>query len=77
MVLRMLTPKEVAEELGVDPDAIYEWIANGELEAEDLGRRSVPRWRITRVALEGFRARRRRPTPIAKPAETAERGQDR
>ena len=76
MVVRMLTPKEVAEELGVDPDAIYEWIAKGELPAEDLGRRSVPRWRITRAALEDFLARRRA-TRSAQPAKEANRAQDR
>lgn len=44
----------------MDTDAIYGWIRNGELEAQNLGRASQPRWRIARSAIEDFKARRRR-----------------
>ncbi len=56
---RMLTPREVADELRVDTDAVYDWIASGEIEAEDMGRASQRRWRISRAALAAFRERRR------------------
>lgn len=68
-------PSEVAEELGVDTDAIYEWIRTGELEAQDLGRGSVPRWRIARSAIEAFKRKRARGFP--RDVTTAIHGEDR
>jgi excisionase family DNA binding protein len=57
---RMLTPVEVAEELGVDRDKVLAWVKNGELSAVNLATKANgrPRYAIDRREIENFLVRR-------------------
>jgi excisionase family DNA binding protein len=65
--LRMLTPPQVAEQLGIDAAKVITWIRSGELPAANVATRvgGRPRWRIGPNDLEAFLERRRSPTPPA------------
>jgi len=63
----MLTPPQVAKQLGVNPDKVRAWIASGELKATNVVLRhglSRPRYRIAEADLEVFKqARAAQPAP--------------
>jgi predicted site-specific integrase-resolvase len=65
-----LTPPQFAEQLGVDPSKVLNWIRSGNLRAFDVrGDGSTrPRYRITIDAIVEFEARRsaRRPVTATK-----------
>ena len=42
----LLTVKEVAEVLKVNPDKVYDLIKKGHLQALKLGRMKIPKWAI-------------------------------
>lgn len=67
--IRMFTPPQIAERLGVDAHKVCSWIKLGELPAVDVsmaGSRK-PRWRIDPSDLDDFLARRRSRPPTPKP----------
>jgi excisionase family DNA binding protein len=49
--LQMLTPKAVAEILGVHPKTVHLWLRNGKLKGVKISYRA---WRIPRSALDQF-----------------------
>lgn len=62
----MLTPPQVARQLGVRPDRIVRWIKSGELVGFNLAKRSSmrPRFRVSPTELALFLERRRaNPSP--------------
>jgi excisionase family DNA binding protein len=62
-----LSVRDVCERYGVGEHTVLGWIASGELNAVNVGRRlgaKKPRWRITQEALDAFEALRT-PTPPA------------
>lgn len=65
-----LSPKQVADRLGVSVDKIRGFITNGELDATNVAAptSSRPRWRISEANLTEFQKRRQptKPTPTAK-----------
>jgi hypothetical protein len=64
-----MKPSEIARLANVDVEAVYGWIASGQLAAFNAARnpRGRPRWRITVEAWEAFKATRsNRPTQSAK-----------
>jgi len=67
-MVRHATVREVAEELGVGADTIYQWIRNGELRAINVGGQVKPRWRISAAAKEEFERSRSNtpPTPVTR-----------
>lgn len=68
----MLTAKQVAEELGIDPATVRDWCKNGTLDAIDVSARPGGRatWRIEREALERFKnSRRSVPAPKRPPRQ--------
>ncbi len=52
----MLTPPEVAQQIGIDAEKVRTWIATGELRAVNIAERvsGRPRWRIRPDDLEAF-----------------------
>lgn len=62
---------QVAEELGISPDKVCDWIGRGELAAVNIAHRAggKPRWRISEDALAAFLASRSStpPSPAPKP----------
>jgi excisionase family DNA binding protein len=52
----LLTVTEVAAALSVARPLVMSWIASGDLPAFDLGRKSLPYWKIKRSALDAFLA---------------------
>jgi excisionase family DNA binding protein len=66
---RWLSPPQVAEQLGIDPEKVIAWIRRGELNAcnvaEIVGGR--PRYRIDPAELAAF-LQRRSTAPTPKPA---------
>jgi len=50
-ILQMLTPKAVAEILGVHPKTVHLWLRNGKLKGVKISYRA---WRIPRSALDQF-----------------------
>ena len=52
------TPPEIAKELGVSKNSILLFIASGELKASNIGRKAVPRWRVTRPDFVEFMNKR-------------------
>lgn len=65
----MLTPPQVAEQLGVSPDKIRAWIDKGELDATNVAAAgsSRPRYRIGPEDLAKFQMKRRKVKPPPKP----------
>ena len=69
----ILTPPQLAREMGIHVDKVYAWIRSGELLATntaiELGRRG--RYRIKRSDAEDFQRRRQNlpPPPIAQAEE--------
>lgn len=65
---RWLSPPQVAEQLGIDPEKVIAWIRRGELNAvnvaENIGGR--PRYRIDPQELAAF-LQRRSTSPAPKP----------
>lgn len=59
-----LPVRVVAERLSVSPKTVYRLIADGELEALDVGRRGTPRIRVPESALAAYVER----AAIARPA---------
>jgi len=55
-----LTPPQIAEMLGVDPNKVRQWIIAGELAASDVSAKAggIPRWRVRPADLEAFLSRR-------------------
>jgi excisionase family DNA binding protein len=67
--MAMLTPPQVAKQLGVSPDKVRGWISSGELHATDVaavGSRR-PRNRISKENLAEFQKKRQNATPPPKP----------
>ena len=69
---RFLTPPAIARVLGVSPDKVLAWIAEGTLKAANLSSADRPRWKVhpddLQTCLEGRSnrpktARRRRDVP--------------
>jgi excisionase family DNA binding protein len=60
-----LTPRDIAEQLGVKLLNVLAWIRSGELVACDLSRdrRVKPRWRIEQAELRAFLLRRQSQPP--------------
>ncbi len=70
---RDLTPPEVAREMHIKPATVLGLIRSGELEAYNIGRGAKrPRFRITRPALERFKAKRM-VMPPSRPAPRRQR----
>ena len=65
----MLTPPQVAKQLGVSPDKIRAWIDKGELNATNVatGKAGRPRYRISETDLADFQKKRQpsKPPPPA------------
>ena len=59
-----LTPTEVANELSVSPDTVFNWIKTAQLKASNLGTKK-PRYVVTRENLNDF-LKKREPEPPAK-----------
>jgi excisionase family DNA binding protein len=60
-----LSPPAVARLLGVKNTTVLKWVAVGQLKAVNLGNgKKRPRWSITRVDLEAFKASRQNGTPV-------------
>ena len=55
---RYLTPPAAARRLGVSPDRVLRWIADGALRAKNVGNRSAPRWQIDPDDVRAFQERR-------------------
>jgi excisionase family DNA binding protein len=55
----MLTPLQVATELSMSRDAIYDLIESGDLPAIDVSRKERAAYRIERADFEAFKAARR------------------
>lgn len=54
----VLTPVDLAREIGVKPDKVRGWIKSGQLKAANVGDASRPRFRIRRVDFNDFWDRR-------------------
>lgn len=52
--MKVLTTKQVAEELQVCPDTVREWIRCGSLKAFNAGTGENVRWRIPPASVEEF-----------------------
>ena len=65
----MLTPPQVAKQLGVSPDKILAWIRKGELHATNVaaGSGGRPRYRISHEDLAEFQRKRQNVKPPPKP----------
>jgi excisionase family DNA binding protein len=65
----MLTPPQVARQLGVSPDKIHAWIRKGELHATNVAaaRGGRPRYRISENDLANFQKTRQNVKPTPKP----------
>ena len=65
----MLTPPQVAQQLGVSPDKIRAWIDKGELSATNVAAAgsSRPRYRVSPEDLAKFQMRRQKVKPPPKP----------
>jgi excisionase family DNA binding protein len=61
----VLTPVQLARELGVKPDKVRGWIKTGQLKAANVGDASRPRFRIRRIDFNEFWERRCAPEPAA------------
>ena len=61
----MLTPPQVAKQLGVSPDKVRGWIAKGELPATNVatGKGGRPRYRISETDLAEFQKKRQPSKP--------------
>ena len=61
----MLTPPQVAKQLGVSPDKVRGWIAKGELPATNVatGKGGQPRYRISETDLADFQKKRQPSKP--------------
>jgi hypothetical protein len=59
-VRRTLTPRQFAQEIGVDVGKVLSWIRSGELTASNLSERpdQQPRWKILREDAEAFLKKR-------------------
>jgi hypothetical protein len=57
---RYLTPPQLAERYGVDPNKVLGWIRRGELAAVNVATTTGgrPRWRVSPEALAAFEAAR-------------------
>jgi hypothetical protein len=64
-----LSPAAVAAELSIRRGTVLSWIHRGELLAVNLAERSTgrPRWKISRVAMDEFLARRQCQPPAPRP----------
>ena len=59
---RVWTPRELADAWNVSVSTVRGWIEDGELEVFDVGRGSVPHWRIVNAeALRFAELRRKKP----------------
>lgn len=54
---KMLTVRQVADEMNVDEKTVRRWINRGELNAVNIGR-IRPEYRISRASLEYFKRQR-------------------
>ncbi len=62
----VLTPPQVAEQLGVAPETVVTWIKNGELKAANLATSSRPRYAVTPEDVQDF-LKKRQPQPPVQP----------
>ena len=60
----VLTPPQVAEQLGVSRETVLGWIRAGQLRAANVGKRSRPRFKIDPDALAEFQAKRAPERPL-------------
>ena len=64
----MLTPPQVAKQLGVSPDKVLDWIRKGELSATNVAAGSGrPRYRISAEDLAKFQRTRQNVKPPPRP----------
>ncbi len=62
----ILSPPQVAEQLGVAPETVVTWIKNGELKASNLAKAARPRYVVTPGDLDAF-LKTRQPLPPVQP----------
>jgi excisionase family DNA binding protein len=63
----VLTPPQVARQLGVDPATVIGWIRSGEMKASNVGKGSQrPRYRIQQSDLDAFLRKRQPEKPAAR-----------
>ena len=60
------SPPRVAKALGRSSDTVLAYITSGELEAFNLGSKSLPRWGISEPSLNAFLASRSSKKPTKK-----------
>lgn len=74
-----LSPRQVAERLGVLVPVVLNWIASGELRAANVAKKNGvrPRWKIAPADLELFLAARanRQPPPVRRQRMRPEPGE--
>lgn len=78
MAEKVYTVADVAGRLGVTAATVLAWIAAGELQAFNVGRKpraKKPRWRVSAEALAAFESARSA-TPTAPPARRRRRRPD-
>ena len=61
----MLSPPEIARELGVSPDKVRGWCRTGRLTATNTGR-GRPRWKVKRGDLDAFMESKQPEKPVKK-----------
>ncbi|MFC1759716.1 helix-turn-helix domain-containing protein [Planctomycetota bacterium] len=60
----VLTPPQVAEQLGVAPETVVTWIKNGDLKASNLAKATRPRYVVTPGDLDSFLKKRQPQPPV-------------
>jgi excisionase family DNA binding protein len=72
----MLTPPELANRMGVSPDAVLGWIRSGELAATNVAKPTStrPRYKISEEAVREFEKKRQAEKPA--PAPRRRKGKD-